>query len=342
MDRRVALVFSLLLAAPLLASGRKWTDAENMGFAGPVKSVSTTSQKFMREPAQPDGPTIVYPLPCGECGFDREGNLVRSGWTVNGSFSGTVEHRILDAQGRVHEEVRENEKGEATSRNVYIYGPAGKVQGETFINGKLFNSTASTYDDRGGLIESDTYGPDGSLESHHESTFDERGNEIESVDEGPGDIYFDVVKTYSPKNGNLRTFTSLNHDGTTRLLLSMNDDTVLSFWQQPGDKPTYGSGVCFADDNGTERDCRDYNSDGTYVKTHYVFTDKSKRNPLKATRYGADGQPIMEAEYEYELDAFGNWTMRAVWVWTQESGERKLLEKDVRTLTYYAAEYARP
>jgi len=75
---------------------------------------------------------------------------------------------------------------------------------------------------------------------------------------------------------------------------------------------------------------------------HYTFTDKTKRNPVKVTLYGTDHQVAMEADYDYELDAFGNWTKRTVWVQTQESGERQLIEKDIRTLTYYPAEAASP
>jgi len=342
MNRRVALFLWLLLATPLLGSDKKWTQAENLGFAGPIKTVSTTYQTFMQQPAEPDGHAIIYSLSCGECEFDREGNQVRSGWMDNGHFSGTVERKILDGLGRVQEEISENEKGEVMFRHVYTNGPAGKVQDDSFVDGKLFNSTTRTYDSRGNATESDSYNPDGTLESHHESTFDERGNELESVSEGPGDIYYDVVRTYSPQTGHLESFTSLNRDGSMRLLLRLNDDTVLSYWQQPGDEHTYGSGICFDDDNGTERDCREYSSDGTYTTAHYAFTDKAKRNPVKATLYGTDHQVVMEADYDYGLDAFGNWTKRSVWVQTLESGQRQLLEKDARTLTYHAEEAARP
>jgi len=47
---------------------------------------------------------------------------------------------------------------------------------------------------------------------------------------------------------------------------------------------------------------------------------------VKATLYGTEHQVLMEADYE--LDAFGNWTKRNVWVQTRESGGRQLLEKD--------------
>jgi hypothetical protein len=336
MKRRLGLILWLLLAMPLLGAGKKWTDAENMGFAGPVKAVSTTRQTFMQQPAQPDGPAIFYVLFCEQCEFDRQGNK------VSGKTGGDLERKILDAQGRVQEEITENEKGEVTYRSVYTNGPQGKLQSETYMNGKLFNTSTFRYDSRGNLVESSTYKPDGTLESYNWSRFDERGNELESVSEGPGDTYYDVVKTYNAQTGHLESFMSLNRDGPMRLSFRVNDSTVLSYWQQPGDKRTYGSDVCFADDDGTERDCREYNSDGTYTTTHYTFTDKSKRNPVKVTLYGTDRQVVLEADYDYELDPFGNWTKRTVWVRTQESGEPQLLEKDARTLTYYPAEATRP
>src|ERR1019366_3845324 len=97
------------------------------------------------------------------------------------------------------EETSENEKGEVVSRHVYTNGPGGKTQEDSYMNGKLFNSTTRTYDDRGNVIESNSYKPDGSLESHNWSKFDQQGNELEMVAEGPGDIYFDIIRTYNPQ-----------------------------------------------------------------------------------------------------------------------------------------------
>jgi hypothetical protein len=306
-----------------------------MGLAGSIKSVSATHQTFMQQPVQPDGPTIVYPLFCEECEFDRDGNQVRSGLLDNGHFRGDLKREVRDDAGRVQQEVWENEKGEVTSRHVYTNGPVGKVQDDFYLGERLFNTTTFRYDSRGNVIESNGYKPDGTLDSHNEATFDERGNQLESVSAGPGDIYYHAIQTYNSKSGNLESFTSLNRDGSVRLRFRVNEDTVVSFWQQAGDKRTYGSGICFADDDGTERDCRDYDSDGSYNTTHYTFTDKTKRNPLRVTLYDSGHRVIMEAEYEYEMDAFRNWTKRTIWIRTGDTGERQLLEKDTRTLTYY-------
>jgi hypothetical protein len=334
MKQFVPILF-VLIAIPTFGSKKKWTEAENMGFAGPVKSVSATQEIFMQEPRQPDGPTIIYPLSCRECEFDRDGKQIRSGLLDNGHFRGTVKHEIRDEARKLQVEEEIDEKGAVTSRHVYTNGPFGKTQDDFYRNGKLYNSSTLRYDGRGNVIESRTCKPDGTLESHSESTFDDPGNELESTTDGPTVPYWHVIQTYS-ETGDLESFTSLSRDGSVRLRFRVSGNTMLSFWQQTGDEHTYGSGMCFADDDGTERDCREYNWDGSYATVHYTFTDKTKHNPLKATLFDTEHQVVMEADYEYEVDALGNWTKRTVWVQTRESGHRQLFEKDTRTLTYYA------
>jgi hypothetical protein len=61
MSRRVALVLWFLLAVPLSGAGAV-TDAENLGFVGPVKWVSTTIQRFMPGQQEPNGLAIIYQL----------------------------------------------------------------------------------------------------------------------------------------------------------------------------------------------------------------------------------------------------------------------------------------
>lgn len=325
----------LFLAMPVFGRGKKWTEAENMGFAGPIQSVSTSRETFLQPPSQPDGPAVVYPVSCDQCEFDKEGNQVRSGTLQNGQFRGAIKRELRDEMGRVQEELWVNEKGEEASRHVYTNGPFGKTRDDLYMSGRLVNVTTFRYDSRGNVVESNTYKPNGKLESHSEETFDDQGNTLESLGSGPGDHYMHVIETYSRDTGHLATFTSLNRDGSLRLFFELRDDVVLSFWQQPGDKPTYGSGVCFSSNESVQRVCRDYKSDGRYATTHYTFTDRSKQNPLKVILYSPEEQFIMEADYEYELDPAGNWTKRTVWVRTQESGQRQLFEKDTRKLTYY-------
>ena len=305
-----------------------------MGFAGPVKSVVTTRQTFMQVPIQRSGPVIVYPALCDECEFDINGSAAVS------RFGGTVQRKILDGMGRAQEQTSEDEKGEVFAHSVFTYGPMGIVRSETYQGGKLSSVAAFTYDGRGNVVESNLYGPDGTLQRRTLDKFDEQHRNLESVAEGPGDSYTDVVRTYSKDTGYLESMTSLNRDGTVRSALRVDESQVLSYWHQPGDTHGGRTSICFADDGGTERDCREYNADGTYTTAHFSFTDPSKRHPVQVKLYGSDLQLVMEADYDYELDSFGNWAKRTVWVRTEPSGERHIVEKDARTLTYYPAEAA--
>ena len=170
MIKPVSLILALLMVMPLFGSGKKtWTQAENMGLAGPVKSIATLSQKFMKEPPA-KGSVLVFPLYDGVYEFDREGSQTKSGFLVNGHFAGSTKHETRDAQGRVQEEWWENTMGEAMARNVYTYGPAGTKQEDSYRNGKRINSSKFEYDDAGNLLESDVYGPDGTQEWHNALT----------------------------------------------------------------------------------------------------------------------------------------------------------------------------
>jgi hypothetical protein len=334
---KVTLTLCFLLAIPLFGSGKKWTDAENLGFAGPVKSVSTSCRTFMQQPTTPQGPTILYEPLCEQCEFDRHGNQVRSRPMRKGQSSGSVDARIAEGREQKQEEIWKNEKGEVVVRHVYTTEASGNVQDDSYVNGKLVNSTFRTYDGRGNVIESSVYVPNGRAESHAWSKFDVCGNELESVSEGPGHSYYDVVRTYNAQTGRMETFKSLNRDGSMRFGFTVKNEKRLPYAPQAREVRTLGTDIVFDGDIALEWNCRESGRDGTYTAAHYVFTDKTKRDPVKAIIYGTDHQIVIEADYGYELDGFGNWTKRTVWVQTGESGERRLFEKDVRTLTYYPA-----
>jgi antitoxin component YwqK of YwqJK toxin-antitoxin module len=101
-------------------------------------------------------------LPFGKPLEYREGNRVTIGTLVNGKFVGSHKREVRDEQGKVREEVWDNEKGEVTSRHVYTNGPFGKIKDDFNMNGELFNTTTFEYDEQGNVTESNVYMPDGS------------------------------------------------------------------------------------------------------------------------------------------------------------------------------------
>jgi hypothetical protein len=111
---------------------------------------------------------------------------------------------------------------------------------------------------------------------------------------------------------------------------------LASFWEPPDSLSQFG-------DNFNEHPSSDTaenyacHHDGKceLSRIHYDYLDPNERNPVSAEWRDADGNLRYAAYYEYEIDIFRNWTYRQVWVWTPELIERKLLETDSRTITYW-------
>jgi len=70
------------------------------------------------------------------------------------------------------------------------------------------------------------------------------------------------------------------------------------------------------------------------LNIHAYANDKSPY-VSRTEFHEASGELKSSADYENELDRFGNWTKRTVWVWSPEMGKCKLYETDFRTLTYW-------
>jgi hypothetical protein len=112
---------------PALAQQQKRTEAEQVGLTGPVKSTSTIATRTDVHWQQPGGPTVIMPIWCWECEFDRDGNKIRSGQMLEGSFHGESIRIIRDANSQVTERVVEDPANGAPLRHEII-GPYGKIQ----------------------------------------------------------------------------------------------------------------------------------------------------------------------------------------------------------------------
>lgn len=323
----LAVLFFVVAAFPILASSRKSTDAEMDGFKGSVKSVSTERQVVSPQPSQPDGPAIIYPVGCEVCDYDEDGNSIRRGQNWDTGFVGGTARYIRDEDGNIRQQIMENEKGELNSK--VMVGRFGKTEEEFYQHGVLQSRNKYRYDENGNVIESLSYDAHGIQIARSSAAFDEHGTITEQFDYGPKNRFLlHYVQTYDPET-DVQTFTNLNEDGTVRLTFTAKGDRVTSYWQQPSNVHELGSNVCF------KTGCESHNPDGSMFRTVTTFADGDTRNPIRAERRDATDQVQMAAEYEYEFDGHGNWTKRSVWIWTPESGERKLLEVDSRTLTYW-------
>lgn len=323
----------LLLGLSLDASEPKYTDAQTDGFLGPVRSVSTREERARIEWHQPDGPTVALPAGCAECEYDLEGNLIKTGQIIDGEWRGDTVRLVHDSTGNVTERIAENYKGEVYRREVL--GPHGIQEEDLFEDGNQISWSFWFYDSNGHLSEFRNYDRDGVIGARSFSVIDASGNRKEEWDyKADGGFSLHFVEINDPKTDTY-TFTNLNEDESTKVALTTVGTRVISYRQEPSEKPVLGSTV-FMDPVGKTRESYSCHSDGSCDHVIYYFTDATRRHASRIEWRDSGEVLKLSADYEYELDQFENWTKRRVWVWSPELEERKLYETDYRTLSYWA------
>jgi hypothetical protein len=139
--------YALLLigtAVPVSSANKKSNDRQIDGFSGPVKIVATRVERNTVELQEPDGPAVVLPAGCEECGYDQDGNRIRFG-------PGQDQIQFVrDSTGAIIERVVRNEKGEVTGRSVL--GPFGSVEDLMYSDRQLESRRTYRYDDRGNIV----------------------------------------------------------------------------------------------------------------------------------------------------------------------------------------------
>jgi hypothetical protein len=184
----VLTILAFVVAAfPILALSKNSTDAARDGLKGAVKSVSTERQIVSPPPSQPDGPTIIYPIWCEVCEYDRDGNVVRRGQNWETGFVGETARYVRDEDGTVRQEIVENEKGEL-DRTVII-GRFGKTEEEFYQHGVLQSRNKYLYDQNGNIIEWLTHDAHGVETARTVASFDEQGTITEQFDYGPNNRF---------------------------------------------------------------------------------------------------------------------------------------------------------
>lgn len=323
----------LLVLLPVCASEPKNTDARSDGLFGPIRSVSTREERAQIEWHQPNGPTVALPASCGECEYDLEGNRIKTGQIIDGEFRGEVVRFLRDSTGKVIEKIAENYKGEMYRREVI--GPYGITEQDGFENGKQISQSFLFYDAHGHLSESRNYDRDGVIVGSSFSIIDASDNFKEEWDSGPnGSFSLHFVQANDPKTDTF-TFTNFNENGSIKVTFTTVGTKVISYWQEPSEQQVFGSNF-FMDPVGKTQESYSCRSDGSCDHVISYFPDEARHHASRIEWHDAAGVLKLWADYEYDLDQFGNWTKRTVWVWSPELGERKLYETDYRTLKYWS------
>jgi hypothetical protein len=327
-----AALATLLLGLSLDASEPKYTDARSDGLLGPIRSVSTREERAQIEWHQPDGPTIALPVSCQECEYDLEGNRIKTGQIIDGEFRGDVIRLLRDSTGRVIEKITENYRGEMHRREVI--GPYGITEEDGFESGKRISQSFWFYDENGHISECRNYDRDGVIVGSSFSTIDASGEFKEEWDSGPnGSFSLHFAQTNDPKTDTF-TFTNFNENGSIKVTFTTVGTKVISYWQEPSEQQVFGSNF-FMDPVGKTQESYSCHSEGSCDHVISYFPDEARHQASRTEWHDAAAVLKLSADNEYELDLFGNWTKRTVWVWSPELGARKLYETDYRTLEYW-------
>jgi hypothetical protein len=337
MRRTVLSVLIVLLALiPSAASDRKQlTEAESDGLVGPVRSVTTTAGIADRRPyalGVPMPASIVMPIWCWSCQYDEKGNRVQNGRDYGAGFVGETTLLVFDETDNVRERISMNESGDIV--RLLVSGRWGPTEIRTYDRGVLESRRTFRYG-QGGLRRSQLFFDANGLQTGKSIDLrDENGDIVEAWNYGLRNAFLSHYTDAVDSGTGVERFTEFNRDQTVRLTWTARQNQMVSYWQAPSEEPVPGSSVCF-DLNSKEQKCESHSQDGSFTQVVAEFLDEARHFPIHAEFRDAHQQVQMTGDYEYEFDGRGNWTRRAVWVWTAELEERRRIEVETRTLTYW-------
>ena len=328
--------FLLLLALSPLAFTQSQikTDAQLDGLSGPVKSVSSSvTQTPNVKWQQPAGPTIVAPIWCRDCEYDRDGSKTKSGQVVDGKFFGETLRLIRNGDGQVTERLSYGPRGELQRHD--FLGSFGKTRSKFWVSGKLGGKSTFAYDEYGHLTDWANYDSSGKTNGHIVIVTDKDGTRLRhAAYQRNGSLSHEQLFDPETKTDN---FSSFDEFGNVTLTWTIVQGKLTNFWELP-DSTSAQFGENFTESAGQNSfDNYSCHSDQRcdISRVHYEYFDGDKHMPLSAEWRDADDNLKLAAYFDYSFDSFHNWTRRRVWVWNPDLGQKTLSEIDYRVITYW-------
>jgi hypothetical protein len=310
------------------------TEAESAdGFLGRVETAVTDVHTNRFDFAQPEGPSIVFPVGFKALEFDRDGNRVKAGEILhNGNFFGEIIRNIRDPDGHITQRLYTDFVSGKLSHEDW-FGPYGILRSDIYIRGELFQRQLYTYDEQGRMSMRTTQdGKDTVIEGRVMKTAND-GQEVKESTVGhvAGELFDEEIDN---KN-NSHLFERFDENGKPELQSSIHQGKVDSFWAASNQRNQWGSNsTSFTNRSDASRtSCT--NNGCTTSHIHYEFVDEAKKHPLSAEWKDANGKLIYAAYYEYVFDSHANWVRREVWIISPRHPNRTFYETDIRTITYW-------
>lgn len=302
-------------------------------FEGPIRSVSSASIYANLHWIQPSGPTLVTPLWCRDCEYDRTGTRTKLGEVQEGRFHGQNILLTYDANGRVKDRfVTDAASGVLQEHDVM--GPFGKLEETTYVNGKFQWRSVFSYDEHGHMNDRQNFAK-GRPEGESRILMDADGNLL-NRSEYDKNHQLSMQQTFDPET-KVEHFTTFDESGKIQLTWTVSGGKLTSFWE-PADSPSqYGDNFTEKVEEGTYENYACHNDLKCDVsRIHYEYQNHDKHTPISAEWRDADGNLQFAAYFQYQLDSYGNWTQRQVWVWNPSLGDSTLFETDFRAITYWS------
>jgi hypothetical protein len=332
---RVILVLVLFMAT-VLSRGQEahqWTERENLGFKGPVRSVRTTVARPNTDPRFHTPHKLFIEGHSDWVVFDPAGRRIEFVSGSSGENIVVVSKCTFEADGsRICNDSRGQQQ---ESRELRTILPDGSREVTHFRDSKVDAREVTQFDEKGKSVRFRVYSSNGKLSSE-ELRLPNGDDEWKIYDDSGVVVSDERTRDSDDQNRIDRWF----YDSEGRLIWNLaisSDGDLLSYSYNIGFKPKLSSsdslGIC------RPRLCVDYKFDeeGSGLLEKYVQHTQGKGNlePDSEEHYNLDGILDERAEIKYTRDEHGNWTSRSVFVWDSGSNLMVEIERDSRTIEYY-------
>jgi len=311
----------------------QWSERENLGFKGPVRSVRTTVAGLNPDPRF-DRPhkLFVEGYPDWTI-FDPAGRRIAFVSGSSGENIIAVTKCTFEADGSKVCNDGAGQQQESRERRTIL--PDGSREVTYLHDSKVETREVTQFDQKGRPVASRVYSSNGKLSSE-DLRLPNGDDESKIYDAGGVVISDERTRASNDLNRIDRSFYDSEGHLVWNLAISSDGD-LLSYWYNIGFKPKVSSSGSL----GTCRPqlCVDYKFDeqgsGHLEKVVQHTQGHGNLEPDSEEHYDLDGALDERAEIKYTRDEHGNWTSRSVFVWDSSSNLMVEIERDTRTIEYY-------
>jgi hypothetical protein len=335
--RNVCTVFAIAMSLFALDCGgqqtHQWTERENLGFVGPVRSVRTTVENPNPDPRSKTPHKLLIEGSADWTVFDASGRRIEFASAADHEGIIAISKCMFKADGVKLCGDGIGQQQASTEQRATL--PDGAREVTHFQNSRVESRELTQLDDKGEVVSFRTYLGNGRLSSE-ELKYPNGDDEWKIYDES-GVVVSDArTRDSNDQNRIERWF----YDSQGRLVWNLaitRDGDLLSYWYDVGFRPKASSsdslGVC------RPRLCVDYKFDeegsGRLEKVVQHTPGQGNLEPDSEEHFNFDGIVDEKAEIKYVRDRQGNWTSRSVFVWDPNSNLMVEVERDTRTIEYY-------